>query len=64
MPELFSFGHVTMNFQLSQLQRWQGKFIYIALFSNKAIQSALHKTLKATGQSAKETHHKRTLKYN
>ena len=41
----------------------QGKFICIAHF-NKAIQSALHKRLKALRQSAKETPYKRTFKYN
>ncbi len=39
----------------------QAKFTYIAHLSNKAIQSASHKTPKAWRQSAKETC---TLKYN
>ncbi len=37
----------------------QGKFIYMAHFSNKAIQSASHKTPKTLRQNAKERHHKK-----
>ena len=36
-------------------QKKRGKFICIAHFNNKAIQSALHKTLKALRQNVKAT---------
>lgn len=39
----------------------QGKFVFIAHFSNKAIQCALHKT---STQHAKGSHYERPFKYN
>lgn len=42
----------------------QIKFIYIAYFSNKAIQNVLHKASKASRQSAKEIYYKRTFNTN
>lgn len=45
----------------SCLKAKQGKFMCIAHFNNKAIQSTLHKTLKAL--SEKETYYKLTFKY-